>query len=250
MNAEIQAIKNKVQECVKIAEAKFGIKMPYIEIRFDLRGRAAGMAGLVRRMSGDQFYLRFNVQHMRLGGQTWLHLLNETVPHEVAHTVCQAFPKFGRNHDAGWKRVCRALGGNGSTRYSENDAPEAVAQMRPWVYITTTGHQVRITKVIHNKIQQGQGYVMKNGLGKVNRDCQFNWMSAPAEQAAAKPIVINKPAPAINKSASKADQVRARIALAKKDGEGSSVVVNYAVTVLGMSLALAKTYVKNNWSKA
>lgn len=259
MQQQIEQIRAKVQQCIQTAEAKFGIKMPNVQVRFDLSGRAAGMAG----MRYGSFYLRFNVNHIKLGGKTYEHLLNDTVPHEVAHTVCQAFPKFGRNHDAGWKRVCIALGGNGSRCYGENDAPEAVAQQRPWVYITTTGHEVRVTNVIHKKIQnQHAGYVMKGGKGKINKECQYSYMTAPAQRAAAKPVVVQQPAPVVvaptapvqrtaqpAAKGSNAELVRARIAQAKARAEGAEVVVLWAVEVLGMKTALAKTYVKNNWSK-
>jgi SprT protein len=265
MQQQIEQIKAKVQQCIRQAEQKFGITMPQVDVRFDLKGRAAGMAGMIRRMSGNQFYLRFNIQHIQLGGKTYDHILNDTVPHEVAHTVCQAFPSLGKNHDAGWKRVCVALGGNGLRCYSEEDAPEAVAQQRPWVYITTTGHEVRVTKVIHSKIQQGVGYVMKGGKGKINNQCQYNYMTAPAVKAAAKPVVVNTPAPVavaapveratvaaqwnVPAGASNAERVRGRIAVAKRNGEAADAVVEWAVVTLGMKRQLAKAYVKNNWSK-
>ena len=264
MQAQIEQIKSKVAECIAKAEAKFGIKMPNVQIRFDLTGRAAGIAGYY----GFQYYLRFNINHIKLGGKTFEHLLNDTVPHEVAHTVCQAFPKFGRNHDAGWKRVCIALGGNGSRCYGENDAPEAVAAQRPYVYITTTGHEVRVTKIVHSKIQRGAGYIMKGGKGKINKECQFNYMSAPTVKAADKPVVINTPAPAeqpvlklsgtatrsvplkqptVNpvRTASNAELVRAMI----RNGMTEAEVVARAVAELGMSRQLAKTYYKNNVNK-
>ena len=254
MQAQVEAIRARVQQCIALAEAKFGIQMPKVDVRFDLTGRAAGVAG----MRYGSFYLRFNRNHMRLGGQTWLHLLNDTVPHEVAHTVCQAFPQFGRNHDAGWRRVCVALGGNGSTRYSEQDAPEAVAQQRPWVYITTTGHQGRITKVIHTKIQRGASYSIRGGKGSVNNQCQYNYMTAPAVAATRKPVVVQQPAPVQQPATvrptasvqpaqgSKAEQIRAWIRL----GMGDEAIIAAAGELLGMKAGLVKTYIKNNRSKA
>lgn len=236
MQAQIDAIKAKVQDCIRTAEAKFGIKMPYVQIRFDLRGRAAGVAGMRMGM----FYLRFNRNHIALGGKTWEHLLNETVPHEVAHTVCQAFPQYGRNHDAGWKRVCIALGGNGTRCYGENDAPEAVAQQRPWVYITTTGHEVRVTSAIHKKIQnQHAGYIMKGGKGRINNQCQYNYMTA----ATARPV--QQPKPAAEHTGSKADQVRHWMRLGLTDAE----IIEQATAMFGMKAALVKTYIKNNRNK-
>ena len=260
MQAKIEAVKAKVAECIAIAEAKFGIKMPNVQVRFDLTGRAAGIAG----MTYGGFYLRFNRKHMALGGQTWEHLLNDTVPHEVAHTVCQSNPQFGRNHDAGWKRVCIALGGNGRRCYSEEDAPEAIAAARPYVYITTNGNTVRVTKVIHSKIQQrGASYSFKGGKGSINKSCQYSYMTAPAIEAAKKPVIVKQPvvkAPAhvSNRApagfapagASKADMIRARIAQAKVRNETMHDVVLFGVQALGMTRALATTYVKNNWNKA
>ena len=242
MQAKIQAVRNKVTECIRIAEQRFGITMPKVDVRFDLKGRAAGIAG----WRGTNYYLRFNVQHMALGGQTWDHLLNDTVPHEVAHTVCQAFPQYGRNHDAGWKRVCVALGGNGRRTYSEDDAPEAVAAARPYVYITTAGHEVRVTKVMHAKIQQGANYTAR-GKGQLTRQCQYNYMAAPVVNT---PRVVHTPAPAVAPvvqpaaKQSKAEQVRTLI----RQGVDKEEVINFTVNVLGMSRAMARAYYKSNWN--
>lgn len=240
-------IRNKVAEIIAIGEQKFGVKLPPIDVRFDLRGRAAGQACY----RGNYFYLRFNIQHIALGGKTYDHLLNFTVSHELAHSFCQANPQFGRNHDAGWKRVCLALGGNGRRCYGEDDAPEAVAASRPYVYITTAGHEIRVTKIMHTKIQRGGAYTVR-GKGSLNRNCEYNYMTAPA---ATKPVVVKTPAAAPKErqvaagGQSNAALIRARIALAKRQAELPGVVVQYAVQVLGMSLSLAKTYVKNNWNK-
>jgi predicted SprT family Zn-dependent metalloprotease len=43
-------------------------------------------------------------------------MLEDTVPHEIAHFVCQV-KGLGKNHDEGWRKVCRELGGNGITCY-------------------------------------------------------------------------------------------------------------------------------------
>lgn len=257
MQDQLQQIRNRVQECIQRAEALFNIKLPAVEIRFDLRGRAAGMACRV----GGRYSVRFNIEHIRLGGKTLEHMISDTVPHEVAHTVCQAYPQFGHRHDAGWQRVCRALGGSGSRCYGEDDAPEAVAAQRPYVYITTTGHEVRVTKIIHSKIQSGKGYVMRGGKGKINRECQYSYMTAPAVEASRKPVIVNrtpaepaKPAPVERAvpagGQSNASLIRARIAQAKARNESAEAVIKFGVEVLGMTAALAKTYTRNNWDKA
>ncbi len=242
MQAKQLAIQNKVQECITLAEKKFCIKMPEVTVRFDLTGKAAGVAGA----RGNAYYLRFNVKHMALGGKTWDHILNDVVAHEVAHTVCQSNPRIGRNHNRGWKTVCLALGGNGKRCYSAKDAPEAVEQANPYVYISTNGSEVRVTKRLHNKIQKGSEYAFRNNKGELNRQCAYNYMSAPAikQSKASNPVVT---APETNKQAatSKADLIRAQIAL----GNTKEECIAYGVTVLGMKRPLARTYVNNNWNK-
>lgn len=256
LEARKEEIRAKVREVIALGEKKLGVTLPKIDIRFDLRGRSAGVAGY----RGSNFYVRFNVGHLQLGGQTYEHILENTVSHEIAHSFCQAFPKFGRNHDAGWKRVCLALGGNGRRCYDEDDAPEAVAAQRPYVYITTHGHEVRVTKVMHTKIQKGASYTAK-GKGQLTRQCQFNYMSAPT---ADKPLVLTgknieipmaKPKAAPKERAvaaggqSNASLIRSRIAQAKARGETMNDVILFGIQALGMTKALATTYVRNNWDK-
>jgi len=266
MQAKIQAVKDKIAQCIKLAETNFGITMPQVQVRFDLKGRVAGMAGYQYSFKTGpcNFYLRFNVTHMSLGGQSWEHILNDTVPHEVAHTVCQAFPKHGRAHDAGWKNVCRILGGNGNRCYKAEEAPEAVAVQRPYAYTTSTGHLVAVSPIIHRKIQTlGSSYTYR-GKGRISKAQPFtltqaSMLASPTKPVAPtvlpayvppvfKPIVAYTAAPV---GVSKADAIRAYLAQAKKDvgSEAMERTIAWAVNELGMTRTLARTYVKNNWSK-
>jgi hypothetical protein len=124
--------------------------------------------------------------------------------------------------------------------------------MRPYVYVTTNGNTVRVTKVIHSKVQtRGASYSFKGGKGSINRACEYSYMTAPAVVAAKKPLVkvvaAKKPVvkAVVKNTASKADLVRAMIA----NGYTEEQVVARAVTELGMTRTLAKTYYKNNLSK-
>lgn len=262
----IQEVQAKVAQLIARAEQLYKIKLPAVPIRFDLTGRAAGIAGCMRnRWTGENsgFFLRFNIAHMR-SDTDWPHIINDTVPHEVAHTVCQAFPHLGKNHDAGWKRVCVALGGNGSRTYSAADAPEAAARRAPFVYITTSGARCPVTPIIHRKIQGGKVYIAKQG-GQLSRECQFSLASAtvPAQQpAVSKPTVpvskpvqktVIKPAATVTPRAGKptnSSMIRARILQARARGESPQVVMIYGVQDLGMGAALARKYVLGWWDKA
>ena len=255
MQGKIEQVRSRVAQCIAQAEAQFGIKMPRVNIRFDLTGRAAGMAGCSYAGGGaaQDFYLRFNVKHMNLGGQTWEHLLNDTVPHEVAHSVCQAFPQFGRRHDAGWRRVCLALGGNGQRCYTAEDAPEAVAAQRPFTYVTTTGAQVTVSPIIHRKIQGGKVYRATAG-GELTRQCAYS-TTAPTvtREAPVSSFKLPEVPPRTSEAprASKADRLRAYLAVAKRrvGSEAREQTIAWAVAELGMTRGLAATYVKNNWDR-
>jgi SprT protein len=254
----------KVAAVIEKGNKVLGVTLPHVDIRFDLRGRAAGMAGYqYSYVKGPtNLYVRFNVEHMMLGGQTWDHLLNSTVEHELAHSFCQAFPKHGRAHDTGWKNVCRILGGNGNRCYKAEEAPEAVAVQRPYAYTTSTGHLVAVSPIIHSKIQSGRAYTYR-GKGSITKAQPFTRTQASMLAAPTKPIAPTAPIvfstkqvpPAVRTVApagvSKADAIRAQIAVVKaaQGSEAFEVVVAWAVNELGMTRTLARTYVKNNWSK-
>jgi predicted SprT family Zn-dependent metalloprotease len=252
MQAKMEAVRNKVKQCIESAEQIYGVKMPVVDIRFDLTGRAAGMAGWRHGGFGRMYFLRFNVTHMSLGGKSWEHLLNDTVPHEVAHTVCQAFPKFGRNHDAGWKRVCVALGGNGKRCYSVEDAPEAIAKQRPFTYTTSTGQTVAVSIRIHNKIQKGSVYSYRNGLGVINRNSPVTKTAVKAPKMTTLTIENTKEKTVaktvVKKTAKVSNAQRMRDFIAT--GKSYAECVEFGMNELGQKKPLATQYVKVLWVKA
>jgi SprT protein len=246
----IQQVNAKIAQLIALYEARHpGQKVPKIEVRFDLRGRAAGQAG--RR--GWNYFMRFNRDMMLNAG--WDHLINDTVPHELAHVICFANGS-DQGHGLFWRRTCRALGGSGERCHSEE---VTYAKGRTYVYTTSTGQTFNISEVKHRRIQQGAGYTFRDRkMGRIDRTCAYSLLGAqPVITAYDAPVarvpehVENKretPTVSSNKP-SNAELVRARIAQAKARSEMPAVVVQWAVDLLGMKVALAKTYVKNNWPK-
>lgn len=259
----IALVRARTEELLKVAGERYGLDMSKVAIRFDLRGRAAGMAGCQRDWHGNtsNHYLRFNVEMMARDG--FKHVFEETVPHEIAHVVCYMNPKLGKDHDAGWKHVCRSLGGTGKT-YHEQEV--VYAKGNTFTYVTTRGHKVNLSQQRHNKIQRGHVYSVR-GKGELNQFCKWSRYVAAAETTpveidvkmpitapvevpavpAQRKVAERKPAAA---GASKADRVRALIRNAKADGANQDAVVVVVVATLGMNKTLARTYVKNNWDKA
>jgi len=157
-----QQVRAKVANLITVANLRYGITLPPIDIRFDLKGRAAGIAGHRNR----NYFMRFNTDMMMNEG--WDHLINDTVPHELAHIVCFVAPQFGRAHNPGWRRVCRQLGGSGERCHREQ---VTYAKGRTYVYTTTTGHSVALSEVRHQRVQRGMTYSFRGG--HVDRFCAY-----------------------------------------------------------------------------
>ena len=255
MQQRIETVRNKVQSVIAIAESKYG-KLPEIDVRFDLRGKAAGQAQWRKSWvdGAHDFEMRFNREHISLGGKTFEHLVDDVVAHEIAHIICAYKPVLGKNHDIGWQRVCRDIGGNGERCYKTEDAPEAVAKHSPYIYTTHKGYEVRITTRTHNKIQrQGAEYAFRNGKGRIDEHSAFRFEPKVVELATPetpyRPLTItpvkHTPIKPKTKGLSKADQIRKQISLGKSKDE----CIEYGINVLGMKRTLARTYVKNNWNK-
>lgn len=80
-------------------------------------------------------------------------MVNDTIPHEVAHLVCFIKPHYGSNHDAGWKRVCRNLGGDDSRTHHLDVTPAKQKVITRYVYVVQ-GHTRVLGHKYHKLIQR------------------------------------------------------------------------------------------------
>lgn len=95
--------------------------------------------------------------------------INDTIPHEIAHLVCFIEPRYGKNHNKGWKSVCRQLGGNGKIR-SQIKVPQLPGTILYRYVAAKTGKEVLLTPIRHNKLQSGRVYAYNNKMsGRVYR---------------------------------------------------------------------------------
>lgn len=136
---------------IKVAEAneKYGINLNP-DIRFDLKGRASGQAGY----KGSKFYIRINPEAIEKGFD---HVINNTVPHEVAHLVCYVKFPAERGHGRYWKTVSKNLGMRDVKR-CHNIALTPTRKTRKFVYKLASGRMIEISSIRHNKIIKGQAY--------------------------------------------------------------------------------------------
>ena len=201
-------------------------QMKNVQIRMDIRGyRCAGQA--IKK--GFQFSLRFHPDAIE---KHYDDMVANTIPHEVAHTVCQMLPRLGKNHDAGWKRVCRALGGDDS-RTHDMTFGEKPQRTQHW-YKTSTGHLLDVGPQRHRKLQSGHGYRVR-GQGALNRSGYVGNIkpgeSQPVEYAMAahtKTETKKVDKPVTGKSGSKAEQARTYIQTLLDSGTQPEMLLKHA----------------------
>jgi predicted SprT family Zn-dependent metalloprotease len=280
MQDRIDQIKAKTVQVLDMASRLYGVSFGVVTIRFDLKGRAAAAA--IRR--GNQYSVRYNPD--MVGREAFDHILNNSVPHEVAHLVCFARPELGNNHDAGWERVCIKLGGSGKTRHQEK---VVYGKGTTYEYTTTSGHQVRVGDHYHNMVQSGTVLGLRNGMGTLNMTCTYQIVgksgksvdgevftngisgltpeilqsmqamagqfvaarggpAAPAGPAAAQPAV-NHAQPATMHGESKAAISRQIMLNGYADGKNYEEIIKAMQVANGYSRALARGTFKANYAK-
>jgi len=141
---------NMINDVLAKARSLFHFDMK-VEINIRNMGRVGGTAQLI----GNRYILNLNEQLMNSGYQNAF----ETVTHEIAHLVCFRFPHLGRNHDRGWKRVDRLLGGTGARCHSM--PLEKKRRTRKAIY-HIDGRQLEIGYTQHQRIQNGRRYHIKS----------------------------------------------------------------------------------------
>ena len=165
MKTRIEQALKRIQEVSIKAKALYGVDLSDLNVRFDLRGKAAGQAG----QRGEMRFIRLNTDMIE--NDSFNHLIEQTIPHEIAHIVCIMRPMLGYGHNAGWKRVCKTLGGNGETYHTQPVKP--ARRTRKFVYITSSGRPVQVSLQRHKAIQNGTRYLFKEDNSKLNSDCKF-----------------------------------------------------------------------------
>lgn len=273
--ARMKAVEDKIAEVKALVKARYNMDLSALRVRYDLKGRTAGWAigGHTIRLNttaifGDEAHFR--------------DMVNDTVPHEIAHIVCHRNPSLGRKHDAGWAAVCRTLGGTG--KRTHDMITIEFARGRTYIYTSTGGKEYAISEQRHRKVQTGGSFrFRKTSWGMIDQYCaysiKFNGRvisTHPAKQrpsavtmvfgglfgrpaqptassfaSAPTPVTAPKPVQPVNTGGgSKADTVRAWIRAAKASGNSQDSVIDQARRNLDMSRSQAYRYVTENWNRA
>ncbi len=178
----------KCKEVVAKAKELYGIDLAHVPVTFNRKGRALGVAGC----SMDRFTRVTSGHFIKLNGDglftsAYEHLINETIPHEYAHTICQMRPEMGYKHDAGWKAICIALGGSGKTTHQE----EVVRGTgTTYEYTSSNGNKLRVGDKHHNRIQRGETIKFLRNKGSLMKGCAYSIVGVRGRPLAT-PIVKN-----------------------------------------------------------
>lgn len=145
----------QTRELLKQALARLNLRPKALEIRFDLRGRAAGQA---RCGSRGPWIIRYNPVLLRQNGERFI---AETVPHEVAHLV--AYHRHGpriRPHGAEWRAIMGQLGATPERchQYDLSHIPRRTTRVFTY-HCACAEHQ--LTSIRHRRILAGQTYLCR-----------------------------------------------------------------------------------------
>jgi SprT protein len=126
------------------------VRVPDPDIRFDLRGLAAGQV----RWNSAQVEVRYNLAIARRHRSDFL---ARTVTHEVAHVLTVACHGRTAPHGAEWQAMMRFLGVANPDRCHDYAVDEGtVRRQRRWPYRCACGvHQLSTTR--HRRVQNGAG---------------------------------------------------------------------------------------------
>ena len=179
---QIAQATKRINDVWKQACEMYNITHKIEDISFNLRGKSAGTAhARINRLTREawDFRLRFNQEAFCLD---WEGMMNDTIPHEVAHLVCYARPDLGNNHNSGWKRVTRSLGGSGDRCHRLKLTP-ARRTVTHW-YRATCGTVVPVSSVMHGKIQRGSTRIIRRTKGLI-KACHYQGTQEPGVERTA-----------------------------------------------------------------
>ena len=239
----------------KLIEAvnKYGLSFDplRVRIRYDIKGQCAGQA--IER--NGVYQLRFNPEAILNYNED---MTKDTIPHEVAHLVCFARPDLGKDHDFGWKRVCRQLGGDDSRTH---DMTLTKAKHKTiWRYeYNVDGEVVMVGPKHHKHIQQSiASKIVSRKSGK--RILRSHFVRAfadgqpvptivrsgqPSNIPSVQPIAAQAPKRTPAPTAGKSKRQLAEEIFAAHPNESRAQIIQRFIAEAGMTNAGAATYYYN-----
>ncbi len=142
-----------VHQNIELAEKLYGIDFGRVTVTFDLKGEDAAHAYQVPHPNlGFIYKLRFNREAIRLD---WIHMVESTIPHEVAHLVAFARDDLGADgHNWKWRAIAIALGDTERGKNHHTLPLKPARRVRRFLYMNDRG-SCSVTPGMHHKVQAG-----------------------------------------------------------------------------------------------
>jgi len=142
-------IESRVGDLLRHAERSLRLTLRPIQIRYDLRGTAAGRA---------------NAREIRLNAllmlENYPHFLGHTVPHEVAHSVvCQRWPT-AQPHGRKWRSIMDLFGCTPNRCHAYDVSHARVRTVRRYMYECACGPS-QLSSTRHRRVQSGARYTCR-----------------------------------------------------------------------------------------
>lgn len=152
-HAQLQdAARKETESVIRLAETLYRRKLGRPEIRFDMRGRTAGM---VRFPRAGRPVIRYNPGLLQTEGDAFL---KQVIPHEVAHLVAKALHgNTIRPHGPEWRAIMVALGARPERCHDFDTSREPVRRLRRFDYHCGCRTHL-LSSIRHKRIMQGTVY--------------------------------------------------------------------------------------------
>ncbi|MBL3598487.1 MAG: SprT-like domain-containing protein [gamma proteobacterium endosymbiont of Lamellibrachia anaximandri] len=147
-----QTVLARTKALLERAGQHFGQPVPEVEINFELKGQAAGMA---RFPALDKPQIRYNAHLLDENADDFL---KQTVPHEVAHVIARAY--YSRNirpHGTEWQSVMHFFGAEASRCHSYDTQRASTRKLQQFRYACGCSEHL-LTSIRHKRIQAGLRY--------------------------------------------------------------------------------------------
>lgn len=144
MNNElIKRVEDKLLDTLLLAERLYKQVFELPKLSFELNSN---------RIAGQAFYydwmIKINPKFLQSNSD---HVVNVTVPHEVAHLVChKVYPRAKQGHGPEWKGIMQSFGLKPETYHSMR-----LPNVKTYTYICNC-QKFHLSALVHKRIQAGQ----------------------------------------------------------------------------------------------
>lgn len=163
------AVLKRTEEVFEIARNKYGLDIEFadLHIAFPATGKSSIATAWRRRTRGVvQYGMTFKIEAIE---QQPKDCMEDSIPHEIAHLVNYMCPRTGNNHDAGWKRVCIALGGSGNRTAKGIEVILTPAKFqKKYLYEASCGTEIKLSAKMHKQVEWGMVRTLRGTNGKIN----------------------------------------------------------------------------------